>query len=249
MRIAFCAVVGLGLAACARMETAQFQPIAGQESIIRDGQPVISSRQKNSLVLVRPASRQFQAGSRLTYVVAMYNMTNQPLQFLVSNVSVAQLEGSQARALKVHSYEELAAEEHNRQVARAVLTGLAAGANAASAANAGYYNNTATVYGPNGVRTVNVSGYDPTAAAIAQNRAAAQNQAMIANTIETGQRNMAILEKTIIKDDTLLPGEWYGGQLVFDPPQGDGPKNYTLSIQIGGDVHQIYVVQSALART
>ena len=55
--------------------------------------------------------------------------------------------------------------------------------------------------------------YSPTAAAIAQGNAAAQNDAMFAATIERGQQNMAQLEQAVIKDNTLMPGEWYGGQL------------------------------------
>ena len=43
---------------------------------------------------------------------------------------------------------------------------------------------------------------------IAQNNAAVQNEAMFAATIEKGQRNMAALEQTVIKDNTLMPGEW-----------------------------------------
>jgi hypothetical protein len=61
------------------------------------------------------------------------------------------------------------------------------------------------VNGPNGVTTVSVRGYDPTAAAIAQNRAAAQNEAMISNVVEIGQQNLANLERSVIKDNTLLP--------------------------------------------
>jgi hypothetical protein len=53
---------------------------------------------------------------------------------------------------------------------------------------------------------------------IAQNNAAVQNEAMISATIETGQRNMAVLEQAVIKDNTLMPGEWYGGQLHLAPP-------------------------------
>jgi hypothetical protein len=34
---------------------------------------------------------------------------------------------------------------------------------------------------------------------------------MISSAVETGQRNLVNLERTVIKEDTLLPGEWYGG--------------------------------------
>lgn len=85
-------------------------------------------------------------------------------------------------------------------MAAAILTGLAAGANAYRASRAGYGSYT-TPSGRTG------TFYSPTAAAIAQNNAAVQNEVMIANTIENGQRNMAQLEQTVIKDNTLMPGE------------------------------------------
>jgi hypothetical protein len=178
------------------------------------------------------------------YVVAVYNLTNAPLQFLVGNVHVAQVQDAQSRSLKVYTYDELVSEERTRQAIQALGVGLAAAGNAMFAASAGNYNATANVYGPNGVSTVNIHGYDPTAAAIAQNRAATQNEAMISNAVETGQRNLVNLERTVIKDDTLLPGEWYGGQLQFEPPNGSAPKNYNITVQIGTDTHQINIVQA-----
>jgi hypothetical protein len=169
-------------------------------------------------------------------------MSGAPLQFSVSNLWVGQIAGGQVvRGLKVYTYEDLVKEERNRQVAAAVITGLAAGANAAAASQAGYYNANATVYGPRGVSNVSIHGYDPTAAAVAQSNAAAQNEAMIATTIEAGRRNMDLLEKAVIKDNTLFPGEWYGGQVQFDPPDDKTGKNLVISIQVGADLHQIEV--------
>ena len=51
-----------------------------------------------------------------------------------------------------------------------------------------------------------------TATAIAEGNSNAQNDA-IAATIEQGQVNMARLEQSVIKDNTLMPSERYGGQL------------------------------------
>ena len=70
---------------------------------------------------------------------------------------------------------------------------------------------------------------------------------MIAATVETGQRNMAVLEQSVIKDNTLMPGEWYGGQLHLAPPtdQGGGQKIYTIVITVGTDRHVIDVVSGA----
>ena len=41
---------------------------------------------------------------------------------------------------------------------------------------------------------------------------------MISTTVEAGQRNMVVLEQSVIKDNTLMPGEWYGGQLTWRHP-------------------------------
>ena len=68
---------------------------------------------------------------------------------------------------------------------------------------------------------------------------------MIAATVENGQRNMAVLEQSVIKDNTLIPGEWYGGQLHVAPPtdQGGGAKTYTIVITVGTERHVIDVSQ------
>jgi hypothetical protein len=238
------------IAGCSRTEVAQFKPNAGQQTLLRDGVPIIYSRQQQSLVLVRPAKRQFHSNRRPVYVVALYNASKGPLQFLIGNLHVAQLQqDGQIRGLKVYTFDELVSEEHTRQAVQAVATGLAAAGNSMSAASAGNYNSTAVVNGPGGSAFVNVHGYDPAAAAIAQNQAAAQNEAMIASAVETGQRNLEALERSAIKDNTLLPGEWYGGQLQFDPPSGDDEqKNYVITIQIGNDAHQINVTQAPAVR-
>jgi hypothetical protein len=209
-----------------------------QQSLMRDGQPALVSRQKNSLVLVRPAARQLQANGRPVFVVAINNLSRQPVEFRVGEVEAVQRANGSDFEMKIVTYEMLVQEEHNRQVARAVLTGLAAAGSSYSASQAGRGSYTT----PNG-RTGTF--YDPTAAAIAQNTAAIQNEAMIASTIETGQRNMAVLEQAVIKDNTLMPGEWYGGQLHLAPPtdQGGGPKTYTIVISVGPDRHVIDVSQ------
>jgi hypothetical protein len=240
--------VAFSAAGCAQMETAKFRAHQGQEALVRDGNPALLSRRPASLVMVRPASRQFQAGRRPSYVVAIYNLTRAPLQFAVANLSVGQIHDGQIdRPLRVYTFEDLQTEERNRQIAAAILVGVAAGANAAAASQAGYYHSNATVYSPGGVRNVSISGYSPTAAAIAQSNAAAQNDAMIASVVERGQQNMAMLERNVIKDNTLLPGEWYGGLVVFDPPEGEGEKTYQITVQVGSDTHHIEVAQNRVS--
>jgi hypothetical protein len=209
-----------------------------QQAMMRDGQPALVSRQKNSLVLVRPASRQLQANGRPVFVVGINNIGKQPVDFVVSQVEAVQHASGSDFEMKVVTYEMLVQEEKNRQIAAAVLTGVAAAGNAYSASQAGYGHYT-TPSGRTGTY------YSPTANVIAQNNAAIQNDAMISATIETGQRNMATLEQSVIKDNTLMPGEWYGGQLHLAPPvdQGGAPKTYTIVITVGSDRHVIEITQ------
>jgi hypothetical protein len=209
-----------------------------QQTMMRDGQPALVSRQKNSLVLVRPGSRQLQANGRPVFVVGINNLGKQPIDFRVAQVEATQHVGGSDFGMQIVTYEMLVQEEKNRQVAAAIFTGIAGAANAYSASQAGYGSYT-TPSGRTG------TFYSPTAAAIAQGNAAAQNEAMVAATIETGQRNMATLEQAVIKDNTLMPGEWYGGQLHLAPPtdQAGGAKTYTIIITVGSDRHVVEVSQ------
>jgi hypothetical protein len=209
-----------------------------QQALMRDGQPALVSRQKSSLVLVRPAARQLQANGRPVFVVGINNLGRQPVDFRVAQVEAIQHVAGTDYTMQVVSYEILVQEEKNRQVAAAIFTGLAVAGNAYSASQAGHGSYT-TPSGRTG------TFYSPTASVIAQNNAAVQNEAMVATTIEAGQRNMAALERTVIKDNTLMPAEWYGGQLHLAPPtdQGGGPKTYTIVITVGSERHVINVAQ------
>jgi hypothetical protein len=172
------------------------------------------------------------------FVVGINNIGKQPVDFVVSQVEAVQHANGSDFEMKVVTYEMLVQEEKNRQIAAAILTGVAAAGNAYSASQAGYGHYT-TPSGRTG------TFYSPTANVIAQNNAAIQNDAMISATIETGQRNMAVLEQSVIKDNTFMPGEWYGGQLHLAPPvdQGSAPKTYTIVITVGSDRHVIDITQ------
>jgi hypothetical protein len=247
MRIVLaCALCAL-VAGCVTTETVQFRPKAQQQALMRDGQAALISRRQNSIVMIRPAARQFQAGGRPVFAVGIYNLSGRPIDFRVANVQVVQTVNQQTVEIKVFTFEELATEERNRQVAMAIIGGLAAGANAYSASRAGYYNNTSTVSTPRGTYQVHTTGYSPTANAIAQSNAAAQNEAMISGIVDQGQQNMAALEQGVIKDNTLLPGEWYGGQLHLQPlsREGDGAKQYSIALLIGNERHEIDISQGS----
>jgi hypothetical protein len=233
-------VLCTALAGCVtNNETVQFRTSnPQQQAMMRDGQPALVSRQKSSVVLVRTASRQLQANGRPVFVIGINNFGKVPVDFRVAQVEATQKVGASEYAMQVVTFEMLQQEEKTRQVAMAILTGVAGAANAYSASRAGYGSYTT----PNG-RTGTF--YSPTAAAIAQDNAAAQNEVMFAATVERGQQNMAQLEQAVIKDNTLMPGEWYGGQLHLAPPtdQAGGQKAYTIVITVGSDRHVIEVAQ------
>ena len=234
------AVVG----GCVTTETVQFKPRADQQSITRDGVPGLVSTRKDSIVIARPAAREFQIGGRPVFVIAIYNRSKGPEEFRVSNVSVTQNVNGNDAQLRVITYEELVSEEKTRQTIAAIATGLAVAGTAISASQAGYYNANSTVYTPRGAYQVHTTGYSPAAASIAQSNANAQNAELISATIERGQANMATLERAVIKDNTLMPGEWYGGQLHIAPlTSQDGPKTYTISVAVGSDRHEIQISQ------
>lgn len=241
------AATALGLAGCVTTETATFVASANQTAMMRDGKAAISSVQKNSLALLSRAGREIPSGQRVGFVLAVQNRTGKPMDFRVSDVEVIQTmpDGSE-QSIAVLTYDQLRTEERNRQIAQAVLVGLAAGANAAAAANAGYYRSNSTIYTPRGTYTATTTGYSPTAAYLAQANAANQNAQMIDAAVEQGRANMASLEREYIKDHTLLPGEWYGGSIGMEPPKSDGgdqPKEYRIRLRIGGEAHTFKVVQ------
>src|SRR5689334_7414199 len=135
MRTKFATAIALAAlcAGCVTSEKVQFQASADQRAIVRDGNPALVSTKKNSIVMLRPASRQFQAGRRPVFVLAIYNNTNSPLDFRMSNVAVTQIVNDSEASLKVITYEELVNEEQTRQVFAALATGVAAGVNTYSA--------------------------------------------------------------------------------------------------------------------
>lgn len=250
MRLLVVVAAAMSLAGCVTTETVQFRSAnPEQQAMIRDGRPGLVSRQKNSIVIISPASRGVAVGTRPVFVVGIYNLSKAPMTFMMSQIYARQIVAGQEYQMPVVTYEMLAQEEKNRQIARAVLAGVAAGANTYAASQAGQGSFNAVSHGRYGSVYTTGSYYSPTAAAIAQTNANIQNQAMIASVVEQGRANMANLERGIIKDNTLLPGEWYGGQLHLAPPtassSGRGQKVYIIGLQVGPDRHDIEVIQGA----
>ncbi|HRF09865.1 MAG TPA: hypothetical protein PL193_14640 [Xanthobacteraceae bacterium] len=206
------------LSACVTTETVRFTPQPNQQLVLRDGHQNLVSRSQSTIVSIRPASRQIQANERPVYVLNIQNVSNRPVNFLVSNVSVEQIVGSERMALPVVAHSDLEVEEKNRQVGRVMLAAVAVGLNSAAVSNRGYF---------------------------AQAHAQEQNQALIRDVQAAGQQNLAALEALVIKDHTVMPGEQYGGQIHISPPQQQtGGKNYLITVFVGDERHEFRVTQA-----
>jgi hypothetical protein len=133
--VALCAALG-GCVTTA--ETVQFRPSnPQQQELMRDGKPALVSRQKNSVVLVRPASRQQQGNGRPVFVIGINNLGRAPVDFRVGRVEALRHVGGSDYPMRSVTYEMPVQEEKNRQVAAAIFTGLAAAGNVYSASQAG----------------------------------------------------------------------------------------------------------------
>src|SRR5262245_65167848 len=120
-------------------ETLSFRPSnPNQQAMMRDGRPALVSRQKISLVLVSPAARQQQTYGRPVFVVGINNIGRQPVDFRVAQVEAIQHVAGSDYSTPIVTYEMLVQQEKNRQVAAAILTGVAAVGNSYIASRAGY---------------------------------------------------------------------------------------------------------------
>lgn len=111
MRLVCICVAAAALSGCATTETVHFQPKPDQKALVRDGQAALVSRRKNSIVLVRPAARQFRSGGRPVFVVGIDNLSKGPLEFHVADIQALQTINGEQAQLKVFTYDELVQEE------------------------------------------------------------------------------------------------------------------------------------------
>src|SRR5258708_1404317 len=135
MRVVWVAALSAALTGCVtNSETVAFRSSnPNQQTMMRDGQPALVSRQKNSLVLIRPASRQLQANGRPVFVVGINNLSRTPQDFRVSQVEATQRVGEAEFPMTVVTFEMLQQEEKNRQIGAALLAGVAVAGNSYSA--------------------------------------------------------------------------------------------------------------------
>ena len=227
------------MSACASQRI-ELAAAPGQEAIVRDGIPSLVSK-KHNLVMLRPNSQLLKGNPRPAFTVAVRNLGSKPETLLEANITARQTVDGKQVAMRVYRYEELVQEEQTRQTVQAVGAILSGTARAIDASNAGYVNTTGSVNGYGYTATT----YDPLRAQLAQNVANAQTQDDFANIQAQGEQNLSQLQHTILKDNTVMPGEWVGGTIVLDQPaySGGAPKSYTITVDFAGEQHEFHVAQ------
>lgn len=238
------------VAGCAAPETVRLEQDGNRQASVLDGRQPQVSRKPSSIVLIRPASQQFQIEGRSVYVVGIYNLTKLPLKVSMQNVSFTQMIGGRRELLKVYAYEELQSQEINREDAATALVAQATvpqikygsdGGNVQSTTNRPYDP-------PRTAVAIHSTLDDPTATALARTNTSIQNEAKAIRTIEAGRQNLIALERTVMKDHALSPGEWSGGQLHLEAPSrqdNSRPKKYFVSLLVGPDAHNIEITEAA----
>ncbi|MCM5559157.1 hypothetical protein [Pleomorphomonas sp. JP5] len=218
LAVASAAVV---LSGCVTVEKTSFAKQAGQEVLVRSGRDAILSQTGSTQLIVAPASRT-EKMPRPTYVALIRNTGNKPVTLRYSDISVVQTDTG--KPLKVWTVDELQSEARGQAIALAILGGVAGVAS-------GYYSGSGTVNGQH----YTYSGYNGAAgSAIAG--------ANVRSAAAEGEINVAALENNMLMDNTILPGESYGGAFVFDAAKvakTSDPKQYTITFKIGPDVHKI----------
>lgn len=221
-------------------------PAENQQAIVRDGVPALISAKRN-VVFLRPVAPKQESHERPRFVVALFNKSKSPATFSVSDIRVTSSRPRETQ-IKVYTHSELADEverARNTQLALGILSGAAGAVSAASAGNSyttGSFAQTSrygTSYG-----TYSSQTYSP---ALTQAALDANNQATLSNLagIEAqAQSKLSELQATIIKDHTLMPGEWHGAVIVLAQPEmGDAGAEYRISLRFDGEEHTFAVNQ------
>jgi len=218
----FFVVAILVLQGCATNLTISPFVLEDQASFYKDGAKIVISPQKN-LVVARVLKERITSLERMTFIIMVENTTHTPFDFSTENISVS-LDGN---SLKVFSYEELVAEVEAQRRSMALAAALGAVSRQMQVNQAGQQYHQGTIntnyynpYGYRGQSTGTYSGYtyDPNAtlqAQLASNAQTARDAEMIKGHAET---QLAELNNTMLKKETVFPGCCTGGYIKTSPP-------------------------------
>jgi len=248
MNIWVAAFCGLVLCGCsAPKDVYSLRPSNNQQAVVRDGVPALVSSRKH-IVFLRPLASHQLSHDRPRFVVALLNRGKGAATLKVSDIVV---ESSQPRRAKmrVYTHTELAQEVETQRNTKLVLGAISAAAGAYSAAQSGYSHTTGSFSGTGSYGTsygtYNATTYNPAVAQAAAEANAQRAANNMANIEAQAQGKLAELQATVIKDHTLMPGEWHGGLIVLAPPErgeSEGAE-YSISIMFDGEQHSFTVTQ------
>lgn len=235
-------VAAICLASCASpKDNFTLAPAKGQQATISHGTPSLMS-EKRHVMYLRPQAAEQASGVRPGFVVAIMNRSKKPVTLTVASITAASVRPKRT-ALRVFSQSELTDEIESRRNAAMVVSALAGVTGAISAANSGY--STTTGYsGRSGPFTATT--YNPAAAQVAAQANIDRTAVTMATIDAQASDALARLQGEVIKDHTLMPGEWHGGLVVLDNPTRTeaGVAEYEISITFDGEQHTFNVVQT-----
>jgi hypothetical protein len=238
----------LTLSGCATYERISGVPSEGQKAIYKDGRKTLLSTKAN-VVVIAPQAEKTRSGERANFTVAVKNETQNEILFSTENVSAFKKDAKTGDlvALKVYSYEELVNEEKRRQAWAAVAAALQGMSEAMNASNAGYSTTRGTysgsAYSSSGASAYGYGSYYGTtynsgAAQAAQDAARARSDARISNLQSEGEANLRHLASTILKKQTIFPGQWHGGAINVEmPPLDEAPQTIEFLVDVGDEKH------------
>lgn len=252
----------VSLNGCTTYGYLQAVPLGTQKAGYADGNPSVTSQMMNIVQVVVPST--FTVGERMRIFVQTGNAGIEDYGFDTSYVTALNSDDLDVWSdLHVYSYDELVAEEKRRQMWAAIAVALSGVSRSMAASNAGYSYNDGTYSGAyNGNYNGNIySGYgsasyggtyggtyggswssvtyNPYIAQMAQENAQAQTNAEMQSLMESGNRAMAALGRSILKYNTVSPGSYCGGQVEIDSPKVFSNKvtNLKIVIKAGSEQH------------
>ena len=103
-------------------DTVNFQPKTNQDTMLRDGDTIITSRAKNSVVTVRAATH--LVSGRPAFIVGIQNVSKTRLDFRVSEATAGQIVGGTTHPVKVYTYDEMVVQEKNEGLGRSLVASV-----------------------------------------------------------------------------------------------------------------------------
>lgn len=243
---ALAAAMSAALAGCQTFAKYSFAPGPQQQVVTRQGREAVVSSRAGSTVTLMPMARKSGTMARPRMVAIIENRSRGAVTVHYAEIGV--WDAATDRPIKVYSVDDLQSEAQGEALAGAILmagAGVAAGAVAAN--NVGTTTTYGTVRSPYGTSNYVWRTYNPAAAQAAQAAGAAAGAAGAAAAFAEGDRKVQELESIMLMDQTLQPGEAYGGAIEFNLATDNGSgKQYVVRIPVGEDTHEFRITATSV---